>query len=78
MRKKQKKVVFAFASTAIAMKMEKTMKEASAPGRLIPVPKEITAGCGLSYIVEPEEKEQVEEIMKEHDIVAEIVVELML
>ncbi len=78
MRKKQKKVVFAFASTAIAMKMEKTMKEAGAPGRLIPVPKEITAGCGLSYIVEPEEKEQVEEIMKEHDIVAEIVVELML
>lgn len=78
MRKKQKKVVFAFASTAIAMKMEKTMKEAGAPGRLIPVPKEITAGCGLSYIVEPEEKEQVEAIMKEHDIVAEIVVELML
>ena len=78
MRKKQKKVVFAFASTAIAMKMEKTMKEAGAPGRLIPVPKEITAGCGLSYIVEPEEKEQVEAIMKEYDIVAEIVVELML
>ena len=78
MRKKQKKVVFAFASTAIAMKMEKTMKEVGAPGRLIPVPKEITAGCGLSYIVEPEEKEQVEAIMKEHDIVAEIVVELML
>ena len=78
MRKKQKKVVFAFASTAIAMKMEKTMKEAGAPGRLIPVPKEITAGCGLSYIVEPEEKEQVEAIMKEHDIVAEIIVELML
>lgn len=78
MRKKQKKVVFAFASTAIAMKMEKTMKEAGAPGRLIPVPKEITAGCGLSYIVEPEEKEQVEAIMKEHDVVAEIIVELML
>ena len=78
MRKKQEKVVFAFASTAIAMKMEKTMKEANAPGRLIPVPKEITAGCGLSYIVNPEEKEQVEAIMKEHDITAEIVVNLML
>ena len=78
MRKKQEKVVFAFASTAIAMKMEKTMKEANAPGRLIPVPKEITAGCGLSYIVNPEEKEQVEAIMKENDITAEIVVNLML
>ncbi len=78
MRKKQKKIVFAFASTAIAMKMEKTMKEAGAPGRLIPVPKEITAGCGLAYIAEPEEKEQLEAIMKENDITAEIVVELML
>lgn len=78
MRQKQKKIVFAFASTAIAMKMEKTMKEAGAPGRLIPVPKEITAGCGLAYIAEPEEKEQLEAIMKENDITAEIVVELML
>lgn len=78
MRQKQKKIVFAFASTAIAMKMEKTMKEAKAPGRLIPVPKEITAGCGLAYIAEPEEKEQLEAIMKENDIAAETVVELML
>ena len=54
------------------------MKEAGAPGRIIPVPKEITAGCGLAYIAQPEEKEQLEVIMKEHDITAEIVVELML
>ena len=78
MRKKEKKIVFAFASTAVAMKMEKTMKEAGAPGRIIPVPKEITAGCGLAYIALPEEKEQIEAIMKEHDITAEIVVELIL
>lgn len=78
MRQKQKKIVFAFASTAIAMKMEKAMKEAGAPGRIIPVPKEITAGCGLAYIAQPEEKEQIEAIMKENDIAAEIIVELML
>ena len=67
MRKKEKKIVFAFASTAVAMKMEKTMKEAGAPGRIIPVPKEITAGCGLAYIAQPEEKEQLEALMKEHE-----------
>ena len=78
MRKKEKKIVFAFASTAVAMKMEKTMKEANAPGRIIPVPKEITAGCGLAYIAKPEEREQIEAIMKEQEITAETVVELML
>ena len=78
MRQKQKKVVYAFESTTLAMKMEKIMKEAGAPGRIIPVPKEITAGCGLAYIVEPEKREEVDVLMKEHEIVAQIVTELML
>lgn len=78
MRQKEKKVVFAFASTTLAMKMEKVMKEADAPGRLIPVPKEITAGCGLAYIAEPECRSEIEVLMEAHDITAETVTELML
>lgn len=78
MRQKQKKVVFAFESTTMAMKMEKVMKEAKAPGRLIPVPKEITAGCGLAYIVEPERRGEIESLMAARDIRAQVVTELML
>lgn len=78
MRQKQKKIVFAFESTTMAMKMEKVMKEEGAPGRLIPVPKEITAGCGLSYIVEPESREEIETLMAAHGIEAQVEIELML
>lgn len=78
MRQKQRKVVFAFESTTMAMKMEKVMKEEGAPGRLIPVPKEITAGCGLSYIVEPERREEIESLMAAHGIEAQAEIELML
>ena len=78
MRQKEKKVVFAFASTTLAMKMEKVTKEAKAPGRLIPVPKEITAGCGLAYIVEPEKRSEIEALMEKNEIVAQVVTELML
>lgn len=78
MRQKQKKIVFAFESTTMAMKMEKVMKEEGAPGRLIPVPKEITAGCGLAYIVEPENREEIETLMAAHGIEAQVEIELML
>ena len=78
MRQKELKVVFTFGSTALAMKMEKTMKEAGAPGRIIPVPKEITAGCGLAYVAKPEDREKILEIMSEHQLEPEKIVELML
>ena len=49
MRKKELKLVVTFHTTTDAMAMEKACKEAGAPGRLIPVPREISAGCGLSW-----------------------------
>lgn len=59
MRKKERKVVLTFATTTAAMHMEQCCKMNGLPGRLIPVPTAITAGCGLSWTVYPEEKEQV-------------------
>ena len=43
MRKKELKLVVTFHTTTDAMAMEKACKEAGAPGRLIPVPREISA-----------------------------------
>lgn len=49
MRKKELKLVVTFHTTADAMAMEKACKAQNAEGRLIPVPREISAGCGLAW-----------------------------
>lgn len=46
MRKKRQYIVLSFASTARAMGWEKECAARGIPGRIIPLPGEITAGCG--------------------------------
>ena len=65
MRKKVMKLVVTFHTTSDAMAMEKICKERSVPGRLIPVPREITAGCGLSFSAPIEEKEQIYNLIQQ-------------
>lgn len=57
----QKKLclVVTFDATAAAMAAEKYCLERGVPGRLIPVPREITAGCGLAWKAEVEQEEAV-------------------
>ena len=58
MVKKKLTLIITFATTTQAMAMEKFCAQNALPGRLIPVPREITAGCGLSWKAQPEDKEQ--------------------
>ena len=58
MREKKEQLVITFSNTPEAIKMEKYCKEHQLPGRLIPVPSQITAGCGLAWRMLPEEFEQ--------------------
>ena len=55
----EKRLIITFRCTTDAIAMEKSCKATGAPGRLIPVPREITAGCGLSFSAPIEEKEQI-------------------
>ena len=57
----QKKLclVVTFDATAAAMAAEKYCLERGVPGRLIPVPREITAGCGLAWKAEVGQEEAV-------------------
>ncbi len=57
----QKKLclVVTFDATAAAMAAEKYCLERGVPGRLIPVPREITAGCGLAWKAEADQEEAV-------------------
>lgn len=57
MRKKQNRFIITFHTTQEAMAAELLLKEKGFPGRLIPVPREITAGCGLAWMAPPEEGE---------------------
>lgn len=67
MREKQKKLVVTFRTTAGAMAMEEACRSASAPGRLIPVPRAITAGCGMCWAAPPESRAAIEElVVREH------------
>lgn len=64
MRKKELKLVVTFHTTTAAMAMESGCKEHGVEGRLIPVPRSITAGCGLSWCAELGERQAIEEVMR--------------
>ena len=56
MRAKTLKAVVTFATTSDAMAMEATAREHGIPGRVIPVPSEIDAGCGLAWCADASEE----------------------
>ena len=67
MREKTEKCVVTFRTTTGAMAMERACKESGVPGRLIPVPRTITAGCGMCWAAPRESREAVEElVMNKH------------
>ncbi|MDO4490895.1 MAG: DUF3343 domain-containing protein [Lachnospiraceae bacterium] len=68
MIKKQNKLVITFKTTTMAMMMERVCKEMQAPGRIIPVPKSISAGCGLAWCADPEAETQLRTLMQEKQI----------
>lgn len=63
MRKKELKLVVTFHTIADAMAMEKTCKEHEVNGRLIPVPRAISAGCGLAWCADLTDRDSVLDIM---------------
>lgn len=55
-RQKKSALVLSFEKTTDAMAVEKFCMGRELPGRLIPVPREITAGCGLAWKAAPEDE----------------------
>lgn len=77
MLKKELKLVITFTTTTQAMKMESICKENHVDGRLIPVPKEITAGCGMAWCAKVESKESILSVMKKESLKEEAIFEIM-
>ena len=68
MLKKTEKLVITFHTTTQAMAMEKVCKSLSADGRLIPVPRIISAGCGLAWCANLESEEKLMLLMQENHL----------
>lgn len=65
-RTKKPKLVITFPTTTAAMAMEAAC--CFEQGRLIPIPREISGGCGLAWCAEPNLEEDLLALMKEHHI----------
>lgn len=70
MIKKVPRYLLTFFNTSGAIAVERFCKEHEIPGRLIPVPREISASCGLSWAVLQEEKDCL--ALVEHEFSEEI------
>ena len=68
MRLKQPRLIVTFHTTTAAMGMEAACTKAGLPGRLIPVPREITAGCGMAWSAPPEARADLEAFVEREHI----------
>ena len=69
---------FNISYTSAAMAMELYCKEHGISGRLIPVPRELSAGCGLAWRIEPEEYARYKDDLLDTSVEIEQNVELMI
>lgn len=78
MREKKLWLVIAFHTTAAAIGMEKLCRAQELPGRLIPVPREITADCGMAWRAAVEDRPVLEALTRENALEVEGFYELVL
>lgn len=55
-RVRKPSLVIVFPTTAAAMACEELCQAQGLPGRMIPVPGEVSAGCGLAWKAGPEDR----------------------
>ena len=76
MRAKSPKTVVTFASLSDVMAMEGSARELGIPGRIIPVPSQIDAGCGMAWCAEATQRNGLVTQLERHGIAYEGVYEV--
>lgn len=71
LREKSEKLIITFPTTTAAMAMEAACARNNVQGRLIPVPKEISAGCGLAWCSLPEQEQSVDALLTSESLACE-------
>ena len=78
MREKQMQCVVTFKTTTQAMAFEEISKKAALTGRLIPLPREIAAGCGLSWKDNLASRTVIEELISKYNLKYDEIYEIMI
>ena len=78
MRQKQLQCVITFKTTTQAMAFEDVAHKAKLSGRLIPLPRSIGAGCGLSWREDPTKRDFIENLIDAYQLGYENIYELMI
>lgn len=68
MLKKTMKIIISFHSISEVLKFEKECKKFKIKGRVIPIPREISAGCGMAWCSEIEMEDKINELIKSCEI----------
>ena len=68
MRPKELRIIVTFETTTAAMAFESEAKKRQIAGRLIPVPRSISASCGLSWCAPPTSRTALEKLLQEQDL----------
>lgn len=74
----EERAVFTFPTTTDAMHMEYLCGKRNLPGRMIPVPTSISAGCGLAWSAPPASREAAQKAAREGGVRVEAVTMLVL
>lgn len=77
MRQKEWRLIITFHTTAEAMACETICKRENVAGRIIPVPREISTGCGLAWCASPADQEMLEQFLIKKKIVFADIVKLL-
>lgn len=64
-------LVLTFPTTAAAMACEELCGRAGLPGRMIPVPGQISAGCGLAWKAAPQDRDALISALAEAGVAVE-------
>ena len=78
MRAKERRLIVAFYTTHDAMAFEDYCLENGAAGRLIPLPREISAGCGLAWSAPPGDEGEMRALLRAAGIQPQHVKELVI
>lgn len=68
MKKKEMMLIVTFHTTAEAIGLEKLCKSKGILGRMIPVPRELSAGCGLAWCCKTNLEQEIQKLMLENNI----------
>ena len=76
--KREWKAVYTFPTTTCAMEAERLCRLKELPGRLIPVPTRISAGCGMAWSAPVDSVDAIIALFNENNVTFEGVFELEL